>query len=320
MSGQELFDRILALIASGRILLLDISHWQGNVDFQRIKDLGFYGVYLKVSDPWNIGYEDAAFQLYRHECRRVGLAWGGYHFFRPEHDGTQQATRMLGIMGDDRGPLPPMADVEYSAPTTGVATFRRELKEFLATLFFYDGRVPGLYTRATFIDPIFGDASWLRDFWQFIAHYSEAALPDLPLTVALHTIRQKWADGDQLGPFLGIESRDVDVDIFNGPLDTYWKWAQTGRFPEGAGTPIVLPPPTPLPTPIPTPGVWGTGKTKVYLKLRAAPIDGAVLLTMPINASVVVLAAPVQGWANVRYGSTAGWCSANPSYITITQT
>ena len=70
---------------------IDVSEWQGNIDFKKVKDAGIEMVYIRAGQGFS--YEDAKFERnYRH-AKENGLKIGMYHYVtaRNEEDARTQA-------------------------------------------------------------------------------------------------------------------------------------------------------------------------------------------------------------------------------------
>ena len=99
---------------------VDVSHWQGDIDFQRLKDQGYEFAMIKATqgtwfvDPrlrWNVqGFES------------VGMGHGLYHFLDPVQDGYQNGNEQLEFFHENtvglHGQLPNALDVEWQAELT----------------------------------------------------------------------------------------------------------------------------------------------------------------------------------------------------------
>lgn len=69
-------------INQGQIAGIDISNWQGVVDFSRVKAAGYKIVYIKASE--GNYYTDVYLESNYKAAKDKGLLVGFYHFFRPE--------------------------------------------------------------------------------------------------------------------------------------------------------------------------------------------------------------------------------------------
>lgn len=93
--------------------LIDVSHWQGIVDYSSVCRSGVRGVYIKASEGMNYSpgaFEDNTFKTHMYESGRFGLLRGAYHFARPQYDVNRQvayfAPRTVACE------LPPALDLE----------------------------------------------------------------------------------------------------------------------------------------------------------------------------------------------------------------
>lgn len=60
---------------------IDISHWQGKVDFKKVKESGIEFVILKAGgSDYKTKYKDKKFEEYYKQCKEVGLSVGAYFF------------------------------------------------------------------------------------------------------------------------------------------------------------------------------------------------------------------------------------------------
>lgn len=91
---------------------IDISHHNGDVDFERIgkadTDVGF--IYLKATEGTD--FIDSHFHHNSLHAINSGLPVGAYHFFRYDTDGELQALNFLHALKGRDFALPPAIDVE----------------------------------------------------------------------------------------------------------------------------------------------------------------------------------------------------------------
>jgi hypothetical protein len=78
---------------------IDVSHWQGSVDWDRVRAAGKRFVFLKSSESTD--YVDPTYASNRSEARAAGLLVGAYHFAQP---GTQSGRRTTSWPPPDRPP------------------------------------------------------------------------------------------------------------------------------------------------------------------------------------------------------------------------
>lgn len=145
---------------------IDVSHWQGVIDWQAVAADGQQFAYLKATDPeFGAGKIDGKFEANRLGCRTAGVLWGAYHFFRPLYGALSQAEDFLRALAGDWGDLRPALDVEYGLPTEA------QMRIWLERVESATGKRPIIYTRASFWNEI-GNPP-LGDYGLWVASYRE---------------------------------------------------------------------------------------------------------------------------------------------------
>lgn len=100
---------------------IDISHWQGNVDFEKIKTNKFRNmpvsfVMLKAGGSDNGLYTDSRFKQYYDQAKKAGLHIGAYYFvgnkFWGVDAGVADAKRFIKILNGRSFDMPVVVDVE----------------------------------------------------------------------------------------------------------------------------------------------------------------------------------------------------------------
>lgn len=64
---------------------IDVSHWEGDIDFQRVKRAGIRFVYMKASE--GASYVDPDFERNYREARKARLKVGFYHYLTARNEG-----------------------------------------------------------------------------------------------------------------------------------------------------------------------------------------------------------------------------------------
>jgi lysozyme len=168
---------------------IDVSRWQGEIDWDRVKDAGTRFAFIKATEGGD--HLDPNFRRNWTEARRVGIPRAAYHFVwwcRPAKD---QVRWMRKHIPRDRDALPPVLDVEWQNGSACARKVSREdalekMRIMLAALEAHTGKKPIIYTDINFHEDVlegeFNDHSyWLRstaplkhrykrakwEFWQF---------------------------------------------------------------------------------------------------------------------------------------------------------
>jgi lysozyme len=204
----------------------DVSRYQGNIDFQKMKDAGSAFVYMRLGVGFNI---DVKYKENRDQVKRVGLPWG--HYWLPWATSRTGALidQYLFMVGGDWGDLPPAIDVETSGLGLGL------FYEWVDRVKKESGRNPVFYTRASHFDQ-YKDAkgikAWLGEHTHlWVAHYtySPDKKPYMPRGAWKdYLIHQYSADENSLGKKYGVSSKAIDMDFFNGSVEDFVAFAGIG--------------------------------------------------------------------------------------------
>jgi uncharacterized protein (TIGR03382 family) len=189
---------------------MDVSYYQGTIDWAKVKADGVQYAIIRVSDGLNT--PDTKFDSYWAGSRAAGVLHGAYQFFEPSQDPIAQADMLLAKIGtlqpDD---LPPTIDVEVTDGLTATQVAAK-VKQWIAHVKAAVGRDPIVYTGMYFWRDSVGGANVLPSAL-FHAQYTTAACPDI---AAPWTTWAFW-QYTSTGTVNGI-SGGVDVDRWNGTM------------------------------------------------------------------------------------------------------
>ncbi len=204
------FERGLKACPKGETLKgIDVSKWQGDIDWFSVASDGVDFAFIRVSD--GLGYPDPVFQTNWKEAHNVGIVRGVYQFFRPGEDPVAQAQYLLEQMGPLlEGDLPPVIDVEVTDGQSD-ATIVANMQAWLDTVENALGVKPIIYTSPGFWAKLDTSAFGAYPLW--VAHWGT----DCPTMPAGWTDWIFWQTSDS-GSIKGI-SGNVDLDLFNGDLN-----------------------------------------------------------------------------------------------------
>lgn len=187
---------------------VDLSKWQGDVDFARIKAAGMAYVFVKVSQ----GATGVDPQYARNiaGARAAGLIAGSYHFYTTDHDADAQFANLSAHLDLKAGDLPPVVDIEVLAQNS-LPDLPAQLKRFLDAIESKYAVKPILYSGLSFAAQ---HLSGFGDYPLWLAEYTSAPAPRLPAGWSHWTFWQY----SQSGSVAGVNGA-VDLDRFNGDLD-----------------------------------------------------------------------------------------------------
>jgi len=91
---------------------IDVSHFQGKVDWPTVKDQGVSFAFIKATE----GLEHCDTMFYKHwkALKLADIKRGAYHFFKPDLDPALQAHNFMINVSLQNGDLPPVLDMEVT--------------------------------------------------------------------------------------------------------------------------------------------------------------------------------------------------------------
>jgi GH25 family lysozyme M1 (1,4-beta-N-acetylmuramidase) len=199
--------------ATGSVRGMDVSSWQGNVNWPAAWSNGARFAYVKATE--GTGYRNPYFTQQYDGSYRVGMIRGAYHFARPDvSGGARQANYFVNHGGGwsaDGKTLPPMLDIEYN-PYGGTcyglsdSSMVSWIRAFTRRVHYRTGRHAVIYSTTDWWKRCTGNYAGFADKNPlFIARYSSSA-GTLPAGWEYYTF---WQYSDH-GTFPG------DQDVFNG--------------------------------------------------------------------------------------------------------
>jgi lysozyme len=189
---------------------IDVSYYQGNVDWPKVKADGQSFVFVRVSD--GIDHPDTKFAQNWPAVKSAGLVRGLYQFFRPAKDVTAQVnlliTKLDAAGGLQAGDLPPVLDLESDGGLPA-ATVVALAKSWLAQVEAKYGVKPIVYTSAAMSNVI---ANNFAGYKLWVANY-QTTCPTMPSGWSEWAF---WQNSDT-GSVEGVAG-PVDTNFFNGTL------------------------------------------------------------------------------------------------------
>ncbi|HWB74535.1 MAG TPA: GH25 family lysozyme [Nannocystaceae bacterium] len=188
---------------------VDISKWQGTVNWNSIAGDGATFAFVRVSDGLNTF--DQKFDQNWANARAAGLKVGVYQFFRPAQDPIAQANLLLDHMGElQPGDLPPVIDVEDHGGLSAT-TVANKVTQWVQHVEAATGVKPIIYTGRFFWQD-YVKTSAFSSYPLWIAHYTTGC-PNLPSQWSNWTFHQ-YTDS---GSWAGV-SGNTDTNRFNGDM------------------------------------------------------------------------------------------------------
>lgn len=99
------------LVAEYPVRGVDVSHYQGEIDWKHFKEQGIDFAFIKATE--GSSFVDEKFEINRDDAVAAGLYVGAYHFFSFDSPAASQAEHFISTVGNLSGALPPVVDIEY---------------------------------------------------------------------------------------------------------------------------------------------------------------------------------------------------------------
>lgn len=169
---------------------IDVSRWQGEIDWEKVKDAGTRFAFIKATEGGD--HIDPSFRRNWAEAKKHGIARSAYHFVWWCRTAKEQVRWFKKHIPRDPDALPPVLDVEWQNDSQCTRRISREdalekIAVMLKGLREHTGKKPIIYTDINFHEDVLEGAFndhpyWLRstaapltkryardrwEFWQF---------------------------------------------------------------------------------------------------------------------------------------------------------
>ena len=154
---------------------IDVSRWQGYIDFRKVKESGIDFVIIKAGGSDKGFYKDRMFEDNYRLAKLCGLKVGAYYYAGPDFvrtiDGIEDAKRFYHIIRGKDFDYPVYIDIEEQSPlkkegiTDATIGFCDYMEDHLYYVGIYASEVSGFKERL--------DTDRLKAFDKWVAKYSE---------------------------------------------------------------------------------------------------------------------------------------------------
>lgn len=183
---------------------LDLSKYQGEVDFEKVKASGIRYIFIRATEGET--YQDAYFLENLQRAKAIGLTVGAYHFYETNDSPELQLKNFTNLVKLRAGDLPPVIDIE-KLHNNDHKDLSKNLTSFLQGLESHYKVKPIVYSGLNFANLY---VTTFGDYPLWLAEYGVSS-PTIPKGWKEWTFWQ-WS---QKGRVSGIKG-DVDKDRFNG--------------------------------------------------------------------------------------------------------
>ena len=259
-------------------LWLDISKWQGSIDFAKMKSRNVEGVIIKACQ--GVNYIDPNFETNYTNAKNNGLKVGAYIYLDFQYNAYEHFSNLKNILRDKNLDIPIALDCEDQTGKKPDEVSNIILG--LSNLIFQEyGKRPIIYTNQSWWNSNTVSMSIWNEHPLWIANWSKSFFsPLMPRDWSKWVMWQHQVNKN--GAWFGVSSTDIDMNTTN----------EYFRELLGETPPPEPPPPEPPPAPPEekTPFITYKGKTLVNLNYRSSPsVSGTRLGVMPINTIINIL-------------------------------
>jgi len=196
---------------------VDVSQWNGRIDFGRVHASGRRFVYVRATAGRLT--TDSAYAKSASRAASAGLFVGAYHFALPDagyHDALREADHFLAVADVHHGMLLPALDLEVGG-RLGPTRLKAWVKTWLTRVYERTGAKAVIYTTQSFWQSYMANTTWFaangyRVLW--VAHWG-ATTPRIP---ASGWDGRNWTvwQYSSCGHVSGVSSDCTDLDRFRG--------------------------------------------------------------------------------------------------------
>jgi lysozyme len=194
---------------------IDISHHQGTIDWQALKQEGnIQFVFMKATEGGD--FKDSKFQYNWKAAKEFGIRRGAYHFYSFCKSGAEQAANFIASVPVDKNALPPVVDLEFLGSCKKRPPVQEAIKElqiFLDLLEKQYGKRPILYTTYTFYGVYLKEDLTSYDLW----------IRDTQKEPILENRPWKFWQFSNRGTRKGIKGR-VDLNVFHSTSQAFHQY------------------------------------------------------------------------------------------------
>ncbi|MBW3096869.1 glycoside hydrolase family 25 protein [Pseudohoeflea coraliihabitans] len=204
---------------------VDVSRWQGKIDWTALRQRGANFAFIKATDGGD--HLDPNFHRNWTAAREAGVARGAYHFFYWCRTASSQADWFIRNVPKEKGALPPVIDVEWNHTSKTCRKYpspemvRKKMQVFMDRLEAHYGQRPIIYTAPDFYDDNLKGAFPNHPFWlRAVAEHPSKVYPGRDFLFWQYSGTGLAAD----------HPTQIDLNVFNGSAAGWHKWLQANRL------------------------------------------------------------------------------------------
>ncbi|GGE56991.1 lysozyme [Pullulanibacillus camelliae] len=158
---------------------IDVSHWQGDIDWQKVKQAGKSFVFIKATE--GPSFVDPMLKKHHNGAKSAGMKVGFYHFarFTSEKEAVQEAQHFLETTKGLSRDLPYALDIETNNASLSKSTLSKAALAFLNHIKQIHGK----------------NAILLYTYTSFAKTHLDASLKSIPLWIAHYGVKKPGNNG-----------------------------------------------------------------------------------------------------------------------------
>lgn len=159
------------------IKCIDISEWQGSVDFKKVKSAGVDYVILRAGFGRSSSQKDAEFETYYKNAKAAGLNVGAYWYSYAVDvkDAEKEADAFLTVIKGKSFELPLFYDMEESFQTSLGKAVLTEMAEAFMSKLIKAGYKAGIYANANWFQNFLDYNKLYGTYFLWLAQYNDVA-------------------------------------------------------------------------------------------------------------------------------------------------
>ena len=205
---------------------IDVSRWQGKIDWERVKKSGVDFAFIKVSQGGSLSslsinpFTDSYFKSNITEAAAAGIRCGVYHYLTgcSQRDAEAEAEYMLGVLEPHKSLItfPVALDFEDSRYIGNTKAYNASLVCIFTERVKNAGYTPLLYANRSFLNNHIDMSAIDIDIWyaRYYTPRSSAVIPsDLPEALIKRTTVWQWSDSGNVD---GVSGKvDMNIGFFD---------------------------------------------------------------------------------------------------------
>lgn len=201
-----------------RIKGVDVSSYQGNIDWDVLADQGIAFAFIKATE--GSSHVDKKFSYNWKNAAKTDLRIGAYHFMSFETSGNKQAANFIKNVKSTGNMLPPVIDVEFygsfESKHPSKEVIYNTLETMMDALEEEYGKKPVIYT-TTYIYETYLAGRYDNDIW-----ISDPEMAQPLIDGTKWTFCQYSFEGVMKGYSGNL--KHIDLDVFNGSRMDFFRY------------------------------------------------------------------------------------------------